>query len=186
MNTYEEDIGFPPMISARMQPSAELINDSIYVFGGLLSECGKIDRTVERYAQKAPNLVCSELMILIHIYFLYFRFEFAANKWTEVTPMSLPRRFSAHVVLSDRLFVIGGNVEQNQNVNSVENYDPLTDKWESVAPMQHIRSGAAACVAKGFIYVFGGWDAKHLLQSMERYEPGENTWTKVGCIWRLF
>lgn len=95
--------------------------------------------------------------------------------------MSIPRRYSAHAVLLDHLFAIGGNDDRNQNVNSVECYDPLSDVWVTAAPMQHIRSGAVACVSKGFIFVFGGWDATHLLQSIERYDPRENKWTEVSC-----
>lgn len=44
----DEIVDLPPFMSSRSSPSAELINDSIYVFGGWGEQDG-IVRTMERY-----------------------------------------------------------------------------------------------------------------------------------------
>lgn len=117
------------------------------------------------------------------ISFSHFRFHFANHKWTEVTPMSFPRRFTAHVVLSDRLYVIGGYDDKNMVLNLVESYNPLIDKWKTLMPMRYKRYTPAACVSNGFIYVLGGLDnAENPIRSIERYEPRENTWTEVSWM----
>lgn len=95
------------------------------------------------------------------------------------------RWLPTHVVLSGRIFLMGGWNDQKENVNSVECYDPLTDQWETVAPMRNRRHGAAACVSGGFIYVFGGTRRLGLLQSIERYDPMEDSWTEVSYMLTL-
>lgn len=94
--------------------------------------------------------------------------------------MSVSRRFSSHVVLAGRLFVIGGVDAQNRLENTVEYYVPLTDKWKTVAPMRHKRVASAACALNGIIYVFGGEGPEGFHHSIEKYNPRENAWTEVS------
>lgn len=101
------------------------------------------------------------------------------NTWAEVSPMLLPRRLSAHVILSGRLYVIGGKIEQDRRVNSVECYEPATNKWQTVPPMLHERSKSAAYALNGFIYVLGGYGKDNCLQSIERYNSDEASWMEV-------
>lgn len=98
--------------------------------------------------------------------------------------MSFPRARVAHVVTWRLLFVIGGWFD-TELVNTVEYYDPAIDKWETVAPMLSARAQAAAHALNEFIYVLGGADEKRVLQSIERYNVGENSWTKVN-FWLSF
>lgn len=119
-------------------------------------------------------------MIAIDFLYCLFRFDFASNKWSAVAPMSTRRECQAHVVLSGRLFAIGGCNRETGNQNSVEYYDPSTNKWQTVASMHFRRKRPAAHVSSnGFIYVVGGCDAIVIFQSIERYDPGENLWTQV-------
>lgn len=104
-----------------------------------------------------------------------FRFDFEANEWKRVAPMSIARDSPSHVVLSGRLYVIGGWMCDK----SVEYYDPPTNKWQSVAPMIQGRGRPAVGALNGYIYVFGGRGSLDVLQSIERYDPAENSWTEV-------
>lgn len=89
--------------------------------------------------------------------------------------MPTPRRFVAHTILSGRLFVIGGDSTLDGDTNHVENYDPITNKWLTTAPMCHPRRFATACALNGFIYVFGGKN-REATKSIERYDPAQNSW----------
>lgn len=110
------------------------------------------------------------------------RFDFGKNEWTEVTAMDIPRCDFAHVIQSGRLLVIGGKDEDNTWLRPVESYDPLTDKWEMVAPMLHERTHSAAATSNGFVYVFGGHDGEDFLRSIERYNSQENSWIEVISV----
>lgn len=96
--------------------------------------------------------------------------------------MSNPRADSAHVVLSGFLYVIGGHLGGERYKNSVDYYDPSTNKWKTVASMRHERRQPAAHVSNGFIYVLGGRNSEGALQFIERFDPGENAWTEVSFI----
>lgn len=53
MNTYDV-IDMPPMITARQFASIEIINDSMYVFGGLPEKT----RAMEKYDSNTPIYYC--------------------------------------------------------------------------------------------------------------------------------
>lgn len=93
--------------------------------------------------------------------------------------MSLQRRYSAHVVLSGQLFVMGGENDRGSRHKSVEYYDPAMDTWQMAAPMRHGRVFATASVSNGFIFVLGGLGKQGDLQSIEKYDPSDDSWIEV-------
>ena len=54
------------------------------------------------------------------------------------------------------LYVCGGAVlEDGDGIDLVQRYDSKTNEWTEVASMLIPRSGSAACVLGGYIYVIG-------------------------------
>ncbi|CAK8697625.1 unnamed protein product [Clavelina lepadiformis] len=60
----------------------------------------------------------------------------------------------------------------SKNLSSVEKYNLDTKTWLDVPSMNEKRFGGSACVVDGFIWVFGGKDAK----TVEFYDPATNKW----------
>ena len=80
----------------------------------------------------------------------------------------LTRRLHHTVVtLSGRLYVLGGDSDDGA-LASVEQFDPETNTWKSVAPMHEGRVELAAAVLDGKIYV--------VEDDSERYDPTTDTW----------
>lgn len=101
----------------------------------------------------------------------------AASEWETVANLPSPgRRYLAAVSDSDgRIYAIGGYA--GSNLNTVQRYDPETNTWSTVAPLNVARrSLVAARGGDGLIYVIGGY-ASTELDSVEVYDPTENTWT---------
>lgn len=119
---------------------------------------------------------------------------------TEVPPMNDRRIDHEAVVTSDgKIFVMGGRYEQVKEVvrnqkegtgeiialDSIECYDPTTNKWEFRKPMPHKRFLFAAVVgADDKIYVFGGGDvydkntkSRKIYDTTEVYDPKTDTWS---------
>jgi hypothetical protein len=48
--------------------------------------------------------------------------------------------------------------------------------------MSEPRYRLAVCVAGGHLYATGGWDIEGRLSSMERYDPGTDSWEAVGAM----
>jgi len=64
-----------------------------------------------------------------------------------------------------------------KNLSANEEYDPVTDKWRSRAAMPTARSGIAAAVLDGKIFVFGGESPSGTFNQNESYDPATNSWS---------
>lgn len=97
--------------------------------------------------------------------------------------MSIVRGFSAVAIFLGKIFIIGGFSNPTDSfLKSVECYDPKTNKWTSVAPMNNERSAAQAGVSDGDLYVVGGNINDVYLRTIERYDRQTNIWTLVNIF----
>lgn len=68
-----------------------------------------------------------------------------------------------------RLYAVGGR-DSSQVLRSVERYNPHTNKWTLVAPMNKRRGSVGVGVLGGFIYAVGGMDAPASNPSSARFD----------------
>jgi len=67
------------------------------------------------------------------------------------------RRHCATFVNNTSMYVLGGFVDKgNVTLDSIEQYNTVTNKWTKVGHLVHAAGGAACVVYKTSIYVFGG------------------------------
>lgn len=119
----------------------------------------------------------------------------ATNGWTDTTEFDAANGFQVPVVLEngDVLFTGGGLVMAQtpnsfQTLSACQVYDPVTGKFNSVAPMLEAHAGhTATLLADGTVLVVGGVTGNGesgILSSptsdVERYDPKTNTWAEVG------
>jgi len=78
--------------------------------------------------------------------------------WAQCAEMNTGRRrHSATFVNTTSMYVMGGFVTQGQStLDSVEQYNTVTNKWTTVGKLTHAAESAACVVYKMSIYVFGG------------------------------
>jgi N-acetylneuraminic acid mutarotase len=78
-----------------------------------------------------------------------------------------------------RLYAVGGRVDGNysRNLAANETYDPVTDRWEARAPLPTARSGIAAAVLDGRMFVFGGEGPSGTFPQAEAYDGRNNGWS---------
>jgi N-acetylneuraminic acid mutarotase len=81
--------------------------------------------------------------------------------------------------VDERLYAIGGRVDgsYSRNLATNEAYDPATDRWQPRAPLPMARSGIAAAVHDGRIFVFGGEAPSGTFNQVEAYEAKSNGWS---------
>lgn len=114
-------------------------------------------------------------------------YEAATNVWTRGASIPLPRSGVAAAPLNGKVYAIGGGIPAGYDGTgeypsgcacpTVEAYDPVTDTWTRVAPLNVGRGGAAAAVVHGVLYAAGGADiAGTRLTVVEAYDPATNTW----------
>jgi hypothetical protein len=108
----------------------------------------------------------------------------SSNKWTVAAPMHEEREGAAAAALPDGdVLVAGGLYEEEYEIGptftlaSAEIYDPSTNTWTAVAPMNNARKGAvAATLGDGEVIVAGGNNGGGGFGSAEIYNPVTNEW----------
>jgi N-acetylneuraminic acid mutarotase len=100
--------------------------------------------------------------------------------WTALTPMPSARQEVAVAALKGLVFVIGGFKSGGDPVDTVEVYDPATDRWETRTPLPAPTHHAAAAVVDGRLFVAGGYGGGRLsgtaLRTVYEYDEARNSW----------
>jgi len=125
--------GLRSMNGRRDHHAAAVIDDKIYVAGGRDQSNFTLD-TMEVYDPET-------------------------NRWTELTNMPTGRSGNAAAALNGCLYVFGGEGNrQNQDgvFPEVERYDPGSDSWTSITPMEVARHGIGAAVIDNHIFIPAG------------------------------
>lgn len=85
----------------------------------------------------------------------------------------------AAAVLSERIYVVGGLDADYRYLKSAECYDPKTNAWTLLAPLNEHRGHHRCCVVSESLYVVGGYDGRIYLDTIERYDQKFNKWITV-------
>ncbi|KAK6291876.1 hypothetical protein J4Q44_G00376610 [Coregonus suidteri] len=105
-----------------------------------------------------------------------YRFDPMQDSWQRLADMQEYRSNFSVVVRGDRLYAIGGDMDMNTNLYSVEVYSPLSDTWSFAKPLDQALSGHAATLLDGEIFISGGFDCRYqCLTSMFLYHPERGT-----------
>jgi N-acetylneuraminic acid mutarotase len=84
----------------------------------------------------------------------------AADAWTMKADMPTARWSPASGVVNGKIYVVGGTVApragEQQNLTTVEIYDPETDTWVQGVDMPTARGWVAASLIDGKLYAVGG------------------------------
>ncbi|XP_010879315.1 kelch repeat and BTB domain-containing protein 12 isoform X1 [Esox lucius] len=122
------------------------------------------------------------------------RWSLKGGPWRNAAPLPLPLAYHAVVPLKDRLYVLGGRTPQcwrtddepDRLSNRLLEYNPETNKWTELAPMEFSKYRFSAVALNGEIYVMGGigcegfdrGQSRHCLDAVEIYNPDANAWRR--------
>jgi N-acetylneuraminic acid mutarotase len=105
-----------------------------------------------------------------------FEYDAQRDVWTERAPLPKPRSFVTAVSVGGRVFAIGGTDDGSgvwdSMLDTVEEYNPLTDTWTATAPLPCAVYGASAVAIGSTIYVVLGWTAKGFVSRVFKYDTG--------------
>lgn len=170
-----------PLNCARGGASAVALNGYIYVMGGK-AEDGRILSSVERYNTKLatwdeasvsplsyPRYNASALVFNNKIYFIGGRddrqvikktevYDPVQNLWSEAHELRNEREGFSAVLLSNSIYAIGGQKEDNEFTDEVEWYDQNEDEWEEADfDLPYPRAAFFAAAISDTFYMFGGY-----------------------------
>jgi N-acetylneuraminic acid mutarotase len=146
-----------PMPTARQGIDCGIVDDKIYVIGGITS-FSSITKKNEVY-------------------------DPATNTWSEKTSIPTLRNRSAIVTMDSLVYVIAGAGSSSdiwKNIGTVECYNPKTDSWisKSNLPIKPLKPGAV--VVNNTIVVLGGMDANNnSLSNVLIYNKETDTWKSI-------
>ena len=106
-----------------------------------------------------------------------------AGVWITLAPLQQERQEIAVAAASGRVYAIGG-LTSTSALASVEEFDPLTNRWHFVAPLPETLHHSAAAVVDDQIYIIGGYRTINFdaTNSVYRYDPRIDRWTSVAPL----
>jgi len=95
--------------------------------------------------------------------------------WSSGTPAPYPIAGAASCTLDERIFVFGGELNNETSI-----YNVRTDSWSTATPPPTARNGHQ-CVRVGeTFFLIGGRDERGALSLVETYDPRADTWQTQG------
>lgn len=111
------------------------------------------------------------------------KFDLKTNTWTNKSPMLKEVLFPAVASLANCLYVIGAS---RVNRGTLQIYIPSINVWTLGNQLNVAREITCAVSDGEFLYAIGGMRAGdgEYLNSVERYNPGEDTWTDIPSMFQ--
>ncbi|KAF3835347.1 hypothetical protein F7725_027905 [Dissostichus mawsoni] len=104
-----------------------------------------------------------------------------ADEWAQVPELRTNRCNAGVCSLNNKLYVVGGSDPCGQKgLKNCDAFDPVIKTWSNCASLNIRRHQAAVCELDGFMYVIGGAESWNCLNTVERYNPENNTWTLIA------
>jgi N-acetylneuraminic acid mutarotase len=150
----------PPPPIKRGAFAAGVIGDRLYVAGGFNLSSGELRR--------------------LEIY------DFKTQRWSRGPDMPGPaREHVAGTVCDGKLYVLGGRIDPGYllgNLTVAERYDPVTNRWAVLPPLEFARSGASAVTVGDQVVVFGGEkrEGNGVIAEVERFDARSDRWTRLA------
>ncbi|XP_054269165.1 ring canal kelch homolog isoform X2 [Macrosteles quadrilineatus] len=108
-------------------------------------------------------------------------YDFSTETWSSVAEMPGRRCRAGLVVLSGRVYAVGG-FNGSLRVRTVDVYDAVLDQWTVSAGMEARRSTLGVAVLNNMIYAVGGFDGSTGLNSAEVYDPRTQEWRMIASM----
>jgi DNA-binding CsgD family transcriptional regulator/N-acetylneuraminic acid mutarotase len=107
------------------------------------------------------------------------RYDPSKDSWVELSAKPIPVADVNAAVIGGKIYVPGGRISSGGVIDTVEIYDPRQDKWEKGRNLPVKMSAYAMTAFEGHLYLFGGWDGKKYLNSVLRYDTGQDDWAML-------
>ncbi|MEW6252170.1 MAG: kelch repeat-containing protein [Planctomycetota bacterium] len=112
-----------------------------------------------------------------------------ADGYTLVASLNTARQENAGALLRGRAYAVGGLGSGNSVLDSVERYDPVSNRWSFVADLPLTRHHPGVATIEGRaglpdrLYVVGGYlDEFTAQQEVFAYDPDHNAWGRVADL----
>ncbi|XP_054167691.1 kelch-like protein diablo [Oppia nitens] len=168
-----------------------VLNNAIYVCGGKNGEeyfvCESYIPEANKWTASTPLTVRRSGLGLValgnHLYAIggnglnsMERFDSQSKQWTPMAAnmSAKTRSWFGSAVFMDKIYVCGGH--DGSDSKSCESYDPITNKWTSIASMLSKRIDFQLVALDNFLYALGGFMDHENTNTVEVYDYKLNQW----------
>ena len=103
-------------------------------------------------------------------------------EWFGVDRLGSARGWGAGPI-GGKLYAAGGGNDDDVYLSSAEVFDPQTQTWAPIAPMNTERKFVMVAAVQGKLYAAGGDDDNgSTLTSAEAYDPQQNRWEALAAM----
>lgn len=149
----------PARISPADHAAAEVVNDKLYLLGGI----GRLNGTVVQI------------------------FDPLTNSWSLGPSIPFPTGSPASAVIGGAIYLAGG-ISGDTTTRQAVRFDPISGVWTRIAPMPRARNHAAAGTDGRLLYIFGGRGpgsgnsnmVANGFNDVQIYDPATDSWTASG------
>lgn len=146
-----------PMLTARSEIGAAVIDGKIYVVGG-----------IDAYARTLRSM---------EIY------DIATDTWSNGPPMPQALHHPAVTTDGEKLYVLGGLIGISfDTVDTAYQYDPATSQWSELPRLGDFRGAGAGAHLEGQVYLIGGVDLTGPTNGILRYDIASKTWGNAASM----
>ncbi len=188
----------PSLTVERMRPSGVVLNDLLYIFGGVnaaYTNAGEVydpwtgswtslAPTPDEYATMCAVAVDDKIHLLggfdgydeTDYHFVY---DPAMNTWdATLAALPAPRSGPACGSVDGKIFVAGGADASGEATNSLFIYDVAGDSWTTGATLPATALYANGAMVGDNFYVFGGWSSS----ATYLYDTAAQTWSTEDAM----
>ncbi len=160
-----ETLTSDPLPAPRFGAGVAVYNSKLYVIGGS-DDTLQAKNTVYEYDPTRP----------------------AGSRWQTKAPMPTARVYLGAAALDGLIYAAGGIPGGFTDLSTVEAYNPATNSWSTVQPMNLPRGGVAVVGLDtgtpgcgGFLYAVGGGYLDYT-NTAERYNPLTDSWEPISSL----
>ena len=113
-----------------------------------------------------------------------YRYDPAADTWTELAPMPTPRGALGVAAIGEDIYAVGG-IGESGDTGTVEVYDTATNSWSVQASLPTPRDHLAVAAVDGRLYAIGGrlnGSYSNNVGNTDVYDPSTDQWTLVAPL----
>ncbi|MEU4092893.1 carboxypeptidase regulatory-like domain-containing protein [Streptomyces sp. NPDC026673] len=104
----------------------------------------------------------------------------SAGSWSRGAPAPEPRQATAHGLIGDRVYTVGGWGPQETVSRTLQVYDTTRDTWAKGPAIPQGHYGAAGAVLDGRLYVVGGCTNTECADTVYVFNPASGRWARVA------
>ena len=194
-----------PMPTARAELAAAAVGGKLYAIGGsshgifYSTAVEEYTPTTDTWTTRAPLPTGRFLLAAVEVHGKIYaiggtnesgysavmeEYDPITNTWTRKAPMPTARTDFAAAVVGGKIYVMGGYESGIGVSNTMIEYNPYTDSWNSSKPAMSVaRYALAAAVVDEKIYSIGGRSiGGTYLSTVEEYDPVTATWNSSKTV----